>query len=299
MSDAGFRAIFEHALDPMLVAADDARYVDANPAACEFFGLSRAELCARRVVDFAPPQAKAEFSTAWSCFLHAGKQRGEYQLELPDGRVRDIEFSATANILPGRHLSIIRDVSDRKVREAERERLMVSVQTLARTDPLTELPNRRVWTERVTEELQRAKRSNEPPTIAIIDLDDFKTLNDTHGHAAGDRLLKALARGWQAQLREIDLLARVGGDEFCLLLPSCSAGEERRVLQRLRAVMPNGQTFSAGAATWDGEEQPERLFERADRALYQDKKDDPLSETQRLQPDFGPDADAALRPLDN
>ncbi|MDX6708271.1 MAG: hypothetical protein QOK16_117 [Solirubrobacteraceae bacterium] len=280
MSDDGFQAIFEYSLDPMLVAADDARYVDANPAACEFFGLSRAELCARRVVDFAPPEAKAQFDAVWKLFLRAGQQRGEYQLLLPDGRIRDIEFSATANILPGRHLSIIRDVSERKTLEAERERLIAKVQELARTDPLTELPNRRFWTERVADELQRAKRSNQPPTIAIIDLDDFKTLNDTHGHAAGDRVLKLVATRWRSELREIDVLARLGGDEFCVLLPCCSTGEEHRVLQRLRAVMPDGQTFSAGVARWDGEEHAERLLERADDALYREKKREPLNEPQ-------------------
>jgi PAS domain S-box-containing protein len=139
MSDADFQAIFEHALDPMLMADDDARYLDANPAACEFFGLSRAQLCTRRVADFAPPEAKADFDTVWKLFLREGKQRGEYQLQMPDGRLCDIEFSATANVLPGRHLSILRDVSERKRLEAERERLIVSVQELARTDPLTGL----------------------------------------------------------------------------------------------------------------------------------------------------------------
>jgi diguanylate cyclase (GGDEF)-like protein/PAS domain S-box-containing protein len=255
------------------MADDDARYLDANPAACEFFGLSRAQLCTRRVADFAPPEAKADFDTVWKLFLSEGKQRGEYQLQMPDGRLCHIEFSATANVLPGRHLSILRDVSDRKRLEADRERLIVRVQELARTDPLTGLPNRRVWNERVDEELRRANRTLEPVTIAMLDLDDFKILNDTRGHAAGDELLRDIATRWQGQLRDIDLLARVGGDEFCLLLPSCSAGEEQQVLQRLLAEMPEGHTVSAGVASWDGVEDAARLLERADQALYQHKKD--------------------------
>ncbi len=272
MSDAGFQAIFEHALDPMLIADDEARYLDANPAACEFFGLSRAQLCTRRVADFVPPEAKADFDTVWKLFLCEGRQRGEYQLQMSDGRLCDIEFSATANVLPGRHLSILRDVSERKRLEAERERLLVSVQELARTDPLTGLANRRVWNERVDEELRRADRTREPVTIAMLDLDDFKTLNDTRGHAAGDELLRDVATRWRAQLRDIDLLARIGGDEFCLLLPGCSAGEEHPVLQRLLAEMPEGHTVSAGVARWDGVEDASRLLERADHALYQHKK---------------------------
>lgn len=275
ISNPGFQAIFEHALDPMLIADDDARYLDANPAACEFFGLSRAQLCARRVADFAPPEAKADFDRVWELFLHEGKQRGEYQLQMPDGRLCDIEFSATAHVLPGRHLSILRDVSDRKRLEADRERLLMRVQELARTDPLTGLANRRVWNERVDEELRRANRTRDPVTIVMLDLDDFKSLNDTRGHAAGDGLLRDIATRWQAQLRDIDLLARVGGDEFRLLLPSCAAGEEQPVLQRLHAEMPEGHTVSAGVACWDGVEDAARLLERADHALYQHKKDQP------------------------
>ena len=257
----------------MLIADDDARYLDANPAACEFFGLSRSQLCARRVVDVAPAEAKAEFDTVWKLFLRAGKQRGEYQLQMPDGRLCDIEFSATANVLPGRHLSILRDASERRRLETERERLLVKMQELARTDSLAGMPNRRVWNERVEDELRRAKRTREPITIVMLDLDDFKTLNDKRGHAAGDELLRAVAKRWRAQLREIDLLARVGGDEFRLLVPSCPGGDEQPVLQRLLTAMPEGHTFSAGVARWDGAEDAARLLERADDALYQHKKD--------------------------
>lgn len=271
MSDVGFRAIFEGALDPMLLADDDARYVDANPAACAFFGISRAELCTRRVVDFVPDEARAEFSAVWKLFLHEGKQRGEYALQMPDGRICEIEFSATANVRPGQHLSIIRDISERKRLDAERERLIAAANEMARTDSLTGLPNRRVWNDRIVDELHHAKRSGEPLTIAVIDLDDFKMLNDTQGHAAGDKLLQTVATAWQKQLRDIDLLVRVGGDEFWLLFPACPPGLEHAVLQRMRTAMPPGQTFSAGTATWDRTEGAMELLERADQALYEHK----------------------------
>ena len=271
MDDGGFRAIFEGALDPMLLADDDARYIDANPAACAFFGLSHADLCTRRVVDFTPEEARAEFSARWNLFLHEGKQRGEYALQMPDGRVCEIEFSATAHVRPGQHLSIIRDISERKRLDAERERLMAVANGLARTDPLTGLPNRRVWNDRIADELHRAKRSNDALTIALIDLDGFKMLNDTRGHAAGDKLLQTVAAAWQKQLRDIDLLVRGGGDEFWLLFPACPPGLEHAVLQRMRTAMPPGQTFSAGTATWDGTEGATELLARADRALYEDK----------------------------
>jgi diguanylate cyclase (GGDEF)-like protein/PAS domain S-box-containing protein len=271
MSDVGFRAIFEGALDPMLLADDDARYVDANPAACAFFGLCHAELCTLGVVDFTPEDARAEFSAVWNLFLHEEKQRGEYALQMLDGRICEIEFSATANVWPGRHLSIIRDITERKRLEAERERLIAVANDLARTDSLTGLPNRRVWNDRIVDEVHHAKRSNDPLTIALIDLDDFKVLNDTQGHPAGDKLLQTVAAAWQKQLRDIDLLVRGGGDEFWLLFPACPPGLEHAVLQRMRTAMPPGQTFSAGTATWDRTEGVTELLERADRALYEDK----------------------------
>jgi diguanylate cyclase (GGDEF)-like protein/PAS domain S-box-containing protein len=271
MSEVGFGAIFEAALDPMLLADNDARYIDANQAACAFFGLSRTELCTLGVVDFTPEKARAEFSAVWNLFLFEGKQRGEYALQMPDGRICEIEFSATAHIRPGQHLSIIRDISERKRFDAERDRLITIANGLARTDSLTGLPNRRVWNDRIVDELHHAKRSNEPLTIAVIDLDDFKMLNDTRGHAAGDTLLQTVATNWQKQLRDIDLLVRVGGDEFWLLFPACPPGLEHTVLQRMRTAMPPGQTFSAGTATWDRAEGATELLERADQALYHDK----------------------------
>ncbi len=104
--------------------------------------------------------------------------------------------------------------------------------------------------------------------IAVMDLDHFKQFNDTLGHAAGDQLLQDLAVSWRSQLREGDLLARVGGDEFCLLLPNPSAEDERNVLARLQAAMPAGRSCSVGVAVWDGAEDAASLFARADHALY-------------------------------
>jgi diguanylate cyclase (GGDEF)-like protein/PAS domain S-box-containing protein len=274
MPDDGFRALFEGALDSMLLADDDARYVDANPAACVFLGLSRAEIRRLRVVDFAPEPAKAVFDQVWQAFLQEGKQQGDYQLVLPDGRVRDVEFSATADVLPGRHLSIIRDVTERKRLDAERDAQIAHAQELARTDPLTGLPNRRVWNERIAEEFHRAERSQKPMTIAVIDLDGFKAVNDRLGHVAGDELLQESSEAWKRQLRKTDLLARVGGDEFLLLFPECPAERAQDVLDRMRNAMPPGQSFSAGTATWDGAESAVELLERADQALYEVKARD-------------------------
>ncbi len=154
----------------------------------------------------------------------------------------------------------------------ERIALLARLETLARTDELTGLPNRRAWQEELPREITRAGRSNEPFCVAMLDLDHFKHYNDQQGHQAGDRLLKQLAGAWSSQLRASDTLARYGGEEFALLLPSCSIERAVEVIARLREVTPDGQTCSAGIADWDGTEAAAELIERADRALYEAKR---------------------------
>jgi diguanylate cyclase (GGDEF)-like protein len=142
---------------------------------------------------------------------------------------------------------------------------------VARTDALTGLPNRRAWEEELPLELSRARRAGRPLCVAILDLDHFKAFNDNCGHQAGDRLLKETASAWRVQLRDVDFLARYGGEEFGLLLPNCSVEDACEVVERVRAAITEGQTCSAGVASWDGSEPPEALLRRADEALYQAK----------------------------
>jgi diguanylate cyclase (GGDEF)-like protein len=142
------------------------------------------------------------------------------------------------------------------------------LEILAQRDSLTGLANRRSWDTALQAGLDQAARTGLQATVAILDLDHFKRYNDTNGHQAGDRLLKAAAAAWSGQLRSVDVLARYGGEEFIALLPGCGAAEAELVLDRLRSVSPDGQTFSAGIATWDTDESAERLVSRADQALY-------------------------------
>jgi PAS domain S-box-containing protein len=107
-----WKALFDHALDAIAIANDDGYYVDANPAACELFGVSGDELLRSRVADFTDPNV--DFDPLWQQFLQQGQLSGEFRLHRPDGTTRDTEFNAIANFIPGRHLSILRDVSDRK-----------------------------------------------------------------------------------------------------------------------------------------------------------------------------------------
>ncbi len=155
----------------------------------------------------------------------------------------------------------------------ERMALLDRLERIARTDDLTGLPNRRAWDQELGRELARARRSHLPLVIAMIDIDDFKYFNDRRGHQAGDRMLKEAAGAWRAVLRETDLLARYGGDEFAVALPGCGSDEAVDLVDRLRAVTPRGESCSAGLALWDGTESPDELVGRADGALYRAKQE--------------------------
>ena len=159
-------------------------------------------------------------------------------------------------------------VASLRDRELEREELLARLREQAGTDELTGLANLRSWNRELDTGLARAARTEEPLAIAMLDLDRFKAINDTRGHAAGDALLRELAKALAAELRPGDVLARIGGDEFGLLLPGCSSQTAAATVERLARAAPAPHTFSAGVAEWDGAETPQRLVARADSALY-------------------------------
>jgi diguanylate cyclase (GGDEF)-like protein len=165
------------------------------------------------------------------------------------------------------------------------DRLRNEVADLALLDDLTGVGNRRLLVQRLTEECARSARSGEPFALLVIDLDGFKQVNDTHGHAAGDACLQHFTLMAQTRLRPGDLLARTGGDEFCIVLPSSTLREgimiARRVLDVCRqdAEGCTGNDIpiaaSIGVAQWNGEigAFPDRLIAAADHALYEAKKE--------------------------
>ena len=150
--------------------------------------------------------------------------------------------------------------------------LIDRMQQVAREDALTGAINRRGLDDVVPVEFARARRSGHPLTLVMIDLDHFKRYNDRRGHPAGDAVLRGAAQAWLKQLRPTDMLARYGGEEFTLLLPDTDAKQAEQLVDRLRAPVPDRQTFSAGIATWDGQEAATEILQRADAALLQAKK---------------------------
>ena len=140
------------------------------------------------------------------------------------------------------------------------------------TDPLTGLLNRRGLDRALSDALLHADADARPMALALVDLDHFKDVNDTLGHDAGDRLLVAVARGWERVLRSGCHLARIGGDEFALLLPDTGPSEAEALVERLRAAVPGRRTCSAGLAALHTGDSASLLVGRADAALYEAKR---------------------------
>jgi diguanylate cyclase (GGDEF)-like protein len=192
------------------------------------------------------------------------------------------------------------------------DRLRNEVADLALLDDLTGVGNRRHLLQRLTEECARSERSGEPFSLLVIDLDGFKAINDTHGHAAGDACLQHFTLMAQTRLRPGDMLARTGGDEFCIVLPASTLREGAMIARRILDVCRADAeacvgadvpiAASIGVAQWSRQTGafPDRLIGAADHALYAAKKEgknryavyDP---SPPLAPGFEPMPDMALR----
>jgi len=191
-----------------------------------------------------------------------------------DGRsvaVLAVSWNTSRAALSERETGLLQLLASEVAITIQRTDLMAQLQSTARTDALTGLPNRRVWDEDLEREIARAHRHGGHLCLAMLDLDRFKAFNDHHGHQAGDQLLAATATAWRPVLRTTDTLARYGGEEFAVLLPHSDEEGAMTVVERLLEVVPLGQTASAGVAVWDGRESAPELLARADAALYEAK----------------------------
>jgi diguanylate cyclase (GGDEF)-like protein len=186
------------------------------------------------------------------------------------------------------------------------DRLRNEVADLALLDDLTGVGNRRHLLQRLSEECARSERSREPFALLVIDLDGFKLINDTHGHAAGDACLQHFTLMTQTRLRPGDMLARTGGDEFCVVLPNSTLREGAMIARRIIDVCREDAeacvgpdipvAVSIGVAQWAAEigTFPDRLIAAADHALYVAKKEGKNRHAvYDLSPPLAPEPDAA------
>jgi two-component system cell cycle response regulator len=156
--------------------------------------------------------------------------------------------------------------------------LLEQIQMLASTDALTGVANRRTLQETLLQEVSRSKRTGEPLTLVMIDIDHFKTLNDEFGHLVGDEMLQRVCAVLTNESRDFDTIARYGGEEFAIILPGCSARESLPAAERLRKAIatiddPTATTASAGCATFPTHcDSVDGLLSAADEALYESKR---------------------------
>ncbi len=173
--------------------------------------------------------------------------------------------------LPASTTQVLSVLGHEAARAIERGNLLEALARAADRDQLTGLANRRRWDELSTVEVSRAQRTHLPLTLLLLDLDHFKAFNDTFGHHRGDELLHDFAQAAAGCLREVDLMARWGGEEFAVALPDCSAADARPVAERILAAVPHGQTATVGIAQWSPGESAADTLTRADAALYRGK----------------------------
>lgn len=183
-------------------------------------------------------------------------------------------FAPTAEFTKRHEMQRLRAEIERLRRENEK------LAALAYRDALTGLRNRRVFTERLGEELSRLKRNPSGAlSVIVIDVNDFKRLNDTDGHAAGDLALRAVAELLESLVRAEDFVCRVGGDEFVVLLPDTGLEQAAVVAERLRAHAPalartglGARPLSIGVSSWRVGDDECSLLSRADEEMYADKR---------------------------
>lgn len=169
---------------------------------------------------------------------------------------------------PGDRVAILQLLADQTALALAHQDLMLELQRLSNSDPLTGAANRRAWEIALSHEMPRALREHRPLSVLMIDLDHFKAYNDTHGHDGGDQLLREVAARWMQRLRPGDLLCRWGGEEFAVLLLNSTAEGAVSVAEDLHALMPTGITCSIGVAEWDRRQSHLDVVREADMHLY-------------------------------
>lgn len=281
-SEARFRQMFErHNASMLLIEPSSGKIVDANAAASRFYGYSVERMKTLNISEInvlAPEDIPAERTPAvdternYSIFTH----------RLANGALRTVEAHSSPVGVGGQTLlfSIIHDVTARKQAEEQ-------VHQLAFYDPLTRLPNRRLLLDRLQQIMTAGSRSAKHGALLFLDLDNFKTLNDTKGHDVGDQMLIQVAHRLQSCVRKSDTVARLGGDEFVVVLGSLSsvadeaATQAKLVAEKIRVALSqpyflpdyeHRTTTSIGVCLFRGHlESAENLFKYADNAMYQAK----------------------------
>jgi diguanylate cyclase (GGDEF)-like protein len=191
-------------------------------------------------------------------------------------------YSRKPSAFTPEHVRVLTLLADMIGSALARAELLDQLHQLALTDELTGLANRRSWYDHLEHALARARRSAAPLSVVVLDLNGFKQINDKQGHAAGDRLLRTVSACWSAVLRDSDVLGRIGGDEFAVILDQTDGETAARVAARIETSLPAAEvSVATGIATWNGVEDVEGFLSRADAAMYEQKSENGALATQR------------------
>ena len=260
--------------DSAFLTDEHLHFIYANDAACRNLGYTREEFATMTPADI-------EFDELSKMRAHnseTGPRTFERRHRARDGRIFPVEISITLIEFDGLRygLSLCRDITERKKHEAE-------LQHVANHDMVTGLPNRRLLTDRLEQAVARAQRNAKTLAVCYLDLDDFKPINDQHGHAVGDQLLLTVTQKLKNVLRAEDTLARLGGDEFVLLFNELTSIEDvhsilDRVLEIISSPMKVADTSfklsaSLGVALYPEDDvDPDTLLRHADQSMYTAKR---------------------------
>ena len=195
-------------------------------------------------------------------------------------KLREAVFGLIALIVLFNIYTIYQEILIQRLRRQllEKQDHSFILRSLAMLDPLTGLYNRRFGEQRLSTEVARSERRGHPLTVLLLDLNEFKMINDTYGHPAGDQVLQEFSSRLNHVIRGSDLAVRLGGDEFLVVLPDCGTEQLQHVLDRLGTMETDWQgrkipvTFSTGWTEYKPGDTPEDLLTRADQALYSDKR---------------------------
>ena len=269
--------VFSAAADPIVIADADLRVVSANPAFEELTGFPAASCAGRSLFDLASGALARDLAEPMLRELDArGQWSGEVLARRSDGGGFPSWMSASAVRDEAGHrrhcVVLFSDLTERKATQARME-------FLAHHDPLTQLPNRLLFRDRVEQAIARAARTGRAFALLFIDLDNFKTVNDTWGHQIGDQALRALAQRLLSAVRDTDTVSRYGGDEFAIVLTDFAApAKVAEIAQNLRAQVAAPiriedrefrVTCTVGVALYpDDGRDCDALLKNADAAMY-------------------------------
>ncbi len=258
--------------------------IAANDALGELLGVPAEELRGATLFAFTHPDDLAGATAACrELQVSHGRMRHESRMRRPDGDTVPVQVTSSwvdgaAGEDPPHLVMVVEDVTERKALEA---RLL----HLSAHDPLTGLPNRLLFRDRLRHALERGHREHTPTCVLVLDLDGFKAINDEHGHSVGDRAIQAVAQVLVDSVRDTDLVCRYGGEEFCIALPGIDIDSAMRLAERLRRRVeaecgpivfgsPDGRmTTSVGVASVRlAARDAAGLVDLADQALYAAKK---------------------------